>query len=92
MLAAAVEFDDCPGPMRDAVVGHFQRLNVELRRAVNLAVEEGHFARRLDVEQFLFDLMGILHAYHYQARLLNDVRARARAQASFARLVAAASP
>jgi AcrR family transcriptional regulator len=91
MLAAAVEFDDRPGPMRDAVVGHFQRLDVELRRAVGLAVEEGHFSRRLDLEQFLFDLMGILHAHHYHARLLNDARARARAQAAFARLVAAAS-
>lgn len=92
MQAAAVEFDDRPGPIRDAVAGHFRRLHAELKRAVKLAVDEGHLTARLDVEQFVFDLMGIFYAHHHHARLLQDERAHARARAAFTRLVAAASP
>jgi AcrR family transcriptional regulator len=42
MQSAAVEFDDRPGPVRDAVVEHFARLERELGRAVELAVGQGH--------------------------------------------------
>src|SRR5215470_1362490 len=53
MQAAAVEFDDRPGPVRDAVIEHFARLERELARAVGLAVEQGHFGVDLDVAQFV---------------------------------------
>lgn len=91
MQAAAVEFDDRPGPVRDAVVEHYARLERELARAVQLAIEQGHFRVDLDVEQFVFDLMGVILAYHHGARLFDAKRAEARARASFERLVAAAS-
>ena len=92
MQAAAVEFDDRPGPMRDAVVGHFRRLHGELKRTVRLAIDEGHLRGDLDVEQFVFDLMGIVLGFNHHSRLLQDPRAQARARSSFARLVTAASP
>ena len=92
MQTAAVEFDDRPGPVRDAVAGHFRRLNAELKRTIRLAVDEGHLVERLDVEQFAFDLMGILFTYSHHSRLLRDQRAHARARAAFARLIAAATP
>ena len=91
MQAAAVEFDDRPGPMRDAVTGHFRRLDAEMKRMVRLSVDEGHLKADLDVEQFVFDLMGIVLGFHHHSRLLQDPRAQARARSSFARLVAAAS-
>jgi len=92
MQAAAVEFDDRPGPVRDAVIGHYERLEQELGRAVGLALAQGHFRARLDVEQFVFDLMGILFSYQHSARLLRRERAAAHARAAFDRLVAAAAP
>ena len=92
MQAAAVEFDDRPGPVRDAVVEHFARLERELGRAVELAVGQGHLRADLDVEQFVFDMMGIIFAYHHGARLFDVARAESRARVAFERLVAAASP
>ena len=92
MQAAAVEFDDRPGPVRDAVVEHFARLERELGRAVELAVGEGHLRADLDVGQFVFDMMGIIFAYHHGARLFDAARAEARARTAFERLVASASP
>src|SRR5262249_52430067 len=92
MHAAAVEFDDRPGLVRDAVVEHFARLERELGRAARLAIDQGHFRADLDVDQFVFDLMGIIFAYHHGARLFEVNRAQRRARTAFDRLVAAASP
>jgi AcrR family transcriptional regulator len=92
MQAAAVEFDDRPGPVRDAVVEHFARLEREMGRAVELTIGQGHFRADLDVGQFVFDLMGIILAYHHGARLFDTARAESRARSAFERLVAAASP
>jgi len=92
MQAAAVEFDDRPGPVRDAVVEHFSRLDREMGRAVELAVGEKHLHADLDVGQFVFDLMGIILAYHHSARLFEVTRAESRARNAFERLIAAASP
>ena len=92
MQAAAVEFDDHPGPVRDAVSGHYERLEQELGRAVALAVRQGHFRADLDIDQFVFELIGILLAYQHSARLMRRERAAVRARAAFEHLVSAASP
>ncbi len=92
MQAAALEFDDRPGPVRDAVVEHFARLERELGRAVELAIGEGHLRSDLDVGQFVFDVVGVLFAYQHSARLLKAAEAGSRARAAFERLVAAAAP
>jgi AcrR family transcriptional regulator len=92
MHAAAVEFDDRPGPVRDAVSNHYERLEQELGRAVSLAISQGHFRADLDVGQFVFDLIGILLACQYSARLMQRERAAAQARAAFDNLVRAASP
>jgi len=91
MQAAAVEFDDKPGPVRDAVVEHFGRLERELGRAVELAIDEGHFRSDLDVGQFVFEMTGIVFAHYHRARLLDGKKAEARARAAFDHLVASAS-
>lgn len=91
MRAAAVEFDDRPGPVRDAVVEHFARLDGELARAVRLAVSEKHFRADVDVEQFVFDLMGMLFAYEHTARLFEAARAESHVRTAFEHLVATAS-
>jgi AcrR family transcriptional regulator len=92
MQAAAIEFDDRPGPVREAIKDHYDRLERELGRAVDLAVEQGHFRANLDSSQFVFDVLGIVFAYQHNVRLLRRDRARDRALVAFERLVVAASP
>src|SRR5438552_6596333 len=41
-ISGAVEFDDRPGPVRDALVSMVQAWQSALERAVRIAVEEGH--------------------------------------------------
>lgn len=92
MQAAALEYDDRPGEVRDAVLAHYKRLEQELGRAVELAIEQKHLQASLDVEQFVFDMLGVIFAYYHNARLFRREEAKARARKSFERLISAAVP
>lgn len=86
--AASVEYDDRPGPMRDRLVGHYRALQQALDKAVRIAIDAGHLRADLDIEQFAFDMFGIVLGYYHAARLMDDARAGERARAAFARLLA----
>src|SRR3954470_3303807 len=56
MMAAAVEWDDREGPVRDVVVALQRELLGSLAKTARLCVEAGHFAPGLDAEQFAFEM------------------------------------
>jgi len=92
MLAACAELDDREGPVRDVLVGFQKELLAALARSARIAVEEGHLRRGLDVEQFAFELYGIVLGFNHARRLLRDSKAERRAREAFARLVQSAAP
>ncbi len=85
--AASAEYDDQPGPMRDAVVERQRGLARELARAVKMAVETGELREDTDPGQFVFEMFGVVHAYYHTQRLLGEAGAAARALSAFGRLV-----
>lgn len=88
MISTAHEYDDRPGPIRDAAV-EMQRRGIGVsERAVRLAVEEGHLKNDTDPEQIAFEMLGIVLASHNHGRLLGDKAARKRALAAFDALIA----
>jgi AcrR family transcriptional regulator len=87
MIAAAAEYDDRPGPIRDAVIANQHRGNAVTRKAVRLAIEEGHLKPDTDPEQISFELLGIVLASHNHRRLLGDKEARKRALTAFDELI-----
>jgi AcrR family transcriptional regulator len=87
LLSAVTEFDDQPGPVRDAVEAGQRAWRASLARAVRLAVEEGELRADLDVAQFVFELAGIVLVAHQNRRLFRDEQTDARALAAFERLV-----
>ncbi len=90
--AAAIEFDDRPGPVRDHLVGHYERLQRNLERAFALAVDTGELPADADPGQLAFEALGLVFAYYHAARLLRRADAAERARAAFDRLLAAAAP
>ena len=86
-ISGAVEFDDRPGPVRDALVEMVRAWHAALGRAIAGAVSEGHLADGTDVEQVLFEIHGLVLALHHDARFLRRRGAEARARAAFARIV-----
>lgn len=89
-IAASVEFDDQPGPVREALVQSQRDWFELIASIVGTAVEDGEFDPDLDAHQFAFELQGIMLANHHARRLLHDARADERTQAAFESLVARA--
>jgi AcrR family transcriptional regulator len=88
MISAANEYDDRPGPIRDAVIANQHRGNAITQKAVRLAIEEGHLRAQTDPEQIGFEMLGIMLASHNHRRLLGDKDARKRALKAFDELIA----
>ncbi|HEV8264404.1 MAG TPA: TetR/AcrR family transcriptional regulator [Gemmatimonadales bacterium] len=89
-VAAATELDDRPGPVRDRLQ-QLQRdwLGV-IATSFRKGVEEGHFRRDADPDQFAHDLYGVALAYHHAQRLLQDPKAEGRARHAFEALLSTA--
>jgi AcrR family transcriptional regulator len=82
MIGGATEFDDKPGPVREALVTG-QRSWIEvLRRAARQAIEQGQLASGTDPDQISFELFGIALVVHHHRRLLGYEKARGRALAA----------
>jgi AcrR family transcriptional regulator len=90
-ISGAVEFDDRPGPVRDALVTMVETWQRALGRAIRAAVSEGHLRADTDVEQLLFEIHGLILALHHDARFLRHAGAEERARAAFERVLAYAS-
>jgi len=86
-ISGAVEFDDRPGPVRDALVSMVQAWQSALERAVRMAIDEGHLRPDMDPLQLVFELHGLILALHHDARFLRNPGAIERVRTGFERLV-----
>ena len=82
-ISGAVEFDDRPGPVRDALASMVLAWHGALERAIHMAVEEGHLRADTDAMQMLFELHGLILALHHDARFLRQPGALDRTQRAF---------
>ena len=82
-ISGAAEFDDRPGPVRDALASSVQTWMAALHRAVRLSVEQGDLAKQTDAAQMAFEIHGLILACHYEARFLKSKTALGLAQRSF---------
>ena len=87
MIAGAVEYDDRPGPQRDAMVSIITGWKAELLKAIRQAVHEGHLKRDTDAHQMVFEVYGLMLAMHQDARLLRSADSAKRARAGLRRLL-----
>jgi AcrR family transcriptional regulator len=87
-ISGAVEFDDRPGPVRDALAAMVLAWHAALERALRIAVDEGHLRADTDVGQLLFEIHGLVLALHHDARFLRQPGAPERARLGFVRVVA----
>lgn len=82
-ISGAVEFDDRPGPVRDALVEMVRAWHAALERAIRIAVEAGHLRADTDAEQMLFEIHGLILALHHDARFLRNPGVLDRARRGF---------
>ena len=82
-ISGAVEFDDRPGPVRDALAGSVRTWLAAMDRAVVQAKEAGHLQADTDEHQVAFEIHGLILALHYEARFLKSPGSVARAHRGF---------
>lgn len=82
-ISGAVEFDDRPGPVRDALANSVKTWLTALNRAVEQAKEAGHLRADADEKQIAFEIHGLILALHYEARFLKYPGSIARANQGF---------
>ncbi|NBU88916.1 MAG: TetR/AcrR family transcriptional regulator [Betaproteobacteria bacterium] len=86
-ISGAVEFDDRPGAVRDALEGMVRDWQSALERSIAQSVQEGHLAAATDAQQLLFEVHGLILALHHDAKFLRMPGAVDRALHAFTRLI-----
>jgi AcrR family transcriptional regulator len=87
-ISGAVEFDDRPGPVRDALASMVRAWHAALERAIRLAIDTGDLRADTDPHQMLFEIHGLILALHHDARFLRNPGVLDRARRAFERLLA----
>jgi AcrR family transcriptional regulator len=82
-ISGAVEFDDRPGPVRDAIASSVKTWLAAMHRSVTNAQEEGHLDSTASAQQILFEIHGLILALHYEARFLKTPGSIERAVQGF---------
>lgn len=72
ILAAAIEYDDRPGKVRDKTKKFQTQMLSSFERAAEICVEEGQFRKDLDPKQFAFEYYGLILSFHIYEKLLGD--------------------
>ena len=86
-ISGAVEFDDRPGPVRDALVAMVKAWHGALFKAIVQAQELGHLRAEAEADQILFELHGLILSLHHDARFMRQTGAIERAGKGFTRVV-----
>lgn len=86
-LAAATEYDDRPGAIRDRLLRLEAAWREQLAHAVQLAIDTGELEPGTDPAQFAFEMYALALAIHHDAGLTGYDEAAARGARAFERLI-----
>jgi AcrR family transcriptional regulator len=87
LIGGASEYDDRPGPLRDALAAIVMSWKAELLRALEQARQCGDLRPDTDCEQMVFEIYGLMLMLHQDARLLRGKDSIQRARSGLQRLI-----
>jgi AcrR family transcriptional regulator len=87
LIGGASEYDDRPGPLRDALAAIIISWKAELLRALEQARQCGDLRPDTDCEQMVFEIYGLMLMLHQDARLLRGKDSMERARRGLQRLI-----
>lgn len=86
-MGLSQEYDDRPGPVRDALAKSQRDWRDTVAQVAMTGVSEKEFRKDLDAEQFAFEFIGIGMIFQQYCKLLEDRKAERRAYAAFEALL-----
>jgi AcrR family transcriptional regulator len=87
LTAASLEFDDRPGPVRDAVAHAWALWLKVIEREIREAQEQGEITRELGPSDIALELHGHVMAGNWAKQLFGDLGAIAASRAAVGRLI-----
>jgi AcrR family transcriptional regulator len=87
-MGLSQEYDDRPGPVRDALAKSQRDWRDTVAQVAMTGVSEKEFRKDLDAEQFAFEFIGIGMIFQQYCKLLEDRKAERRAYTAFEALLA----
>ena len=86
-LSGSTEYDDRPGPLRDAIADLHRQWRRDLSTSVQHAIDLRQLEASTDPEQVAFEIFALVMALHHDRRLLDDTKAHERAIQAFERML-----
>jgi AcrR family transcriptional regulator len=86
-ISGAVEFDDRPGIVRDALATSVKTWLGAVERAVEQAKHDEQLRADTDAAQIVFEIHGLILALHYEARFLKTPDSIERAHQGFEHII-----
>lgn len=86
-IAGAVEFDDCPGAVRDELVNSVQIWRTALSRAIGQAIEIGDLRKQCKPDLMLFQIYSAVLGLHHDVRFLKQPASIKLAQQSIQKII-----
>jgi len=90
--AGMFELDDVEGPVRDKLLELEKQWDKLLKQFIVESIAAGDFRKDLDVDQFIWELMGIYLNHHASRRFMRNRDANMRAKKAFQELVERSTP
>jgi AcrR family transcriptional regulator len=85
--AGMFELDDVEGPVREKLLELEQQWNEALKQFVSEAIATGELREDLDIDQFIWELMGFYLNHHASRRFMRNRDANKRAKEAFQGLI-----
>ena len=86
-IAGAVEFDDCPGAVRDELANSVQIWRTALSRAIEQAIEVGDLRKQCKPDLMLFQIYSFVLGLHHDVRFLKQPASIKLAQQSIQKVI-----
>ena len=86
--AGMFEFDDVEGPVREKLLELEKQWNELLKQFIAESIATGDLRKDLDIDQFIWELMGFHLNHHASRRFMRDRDANMRATKAFQGLIA----
>ncbi len=86
-ISGAVDFDDRPGTVRDALAESVTIWLSAVQRAIQQAQQQGHLRVDADLHQVAYEIHGLILAVHYEARFLKKPGSVQRAATGFRHII-----
>jgi AcrR family transcriptional regulator len=77
-VAAAIEYDDRPGKIREHIQSYLNLMMSSFSKAVDIAIEEGQLKQETDPKQLAYEVYSLMIGFHVYSRLLGDKKAKQR--------------